>query len=205
MSLSLLRSTFVILKSAAAIIIVNFTAKKQKKTPVKSDFMSLENFQMPIDLMSELYKDSLIVLDEKQISSESLKSTGFISLGNNKRNILLLVDETEAVHLKEENLDFLTGILTACKLTIADIALLNIANKKKVEFEQLIQFYQPETIIFFGINAEKLNSPVLQNNPYEIQKTNQINCLIASSLEQIAANVEEKKKLWACLKTIFSI
>ncbi len=167
--------------------------------------MSLENFQMPIDLMSELYKDSLIVLDEKQISSESLKSTGFISLGNNKRNILLLVDETEAVHLKEENLDFLTGILTACKLTIADIALLNIANKKKVEFEQLIQFYQPETIIFFGINAEKLNSPVLQNNPYEIQKTNQINCLIASSLEQIAANVEEKKKLWACLKTIFSI
>ena len=205
MSLSLLRWTFVILKSAAAIIFVNFTAKKQKKTPVKSDFMSLENFQMPIDLMSELYKDSLIVLDEKQISSESLKSTGFISLGNNKRNILLLVDETEAVYLKEENLEFLTGILTACKLTIADIALLNIVNNKNIEIEPMIRFFQPETMIFFGINIGKINSPVLQNRLYEIQKINQINCLNASSLKQIAANVEEKKKLWSCLKTIFSI
>lgn len=167
--------------------------------------MSLDNFQLPTHLLSELYKNSLVVLDDKQINTESLKEENFVFLGNNHKNILIVVEDAEAVHVNDQDLNFLIGILTACKLTIADIALLNMTNHQKNYFEAAIQHFNPDTIILFNIESKKSNSLDIVGNKYQTEKKNGIQILSASSLHQISNNIEEKKKLWNCLKNLFNV
>ena len=76
--------------------------------------MSLDNFQIPPTLLPELYKDSLIVLDDKQSNPEKLKEKKVYFLGDNLKNILILVNNLEILHLNDDDLRFFTGILTAC-------------------------------------------------------------------------------------------
>ena len=63
-------------------------------------------------------------------------------LGNNGKNISILVHEPEAAFLSEESLDFLTKILGACKLNMGDVAVINIARYQAQFLE--IGAYHPE-------------------------------------------------------------
>ena len=164
--------------------------------------MSLDNFQLPPHLLSELYKNSLVVLDDKQINTKSLKEENLVFLGDNEKNILILVEDEKALHINDDDLGFLTGILSACKLTLADIALLNMIRKKNNQLIKVIEDCKPLVLINFNV---KINELGLDQNKYQVIKKDNIQILSAGSLNQISNNIEEKKKLWGCLKTIFSV
>ena len=118
--------------------------------------MSLDNFQLPPHLLSELYKNSLVVLDDKQINTESLKEENLVFLGDNEKNILILVEDEKALHINDEDLGFLTGILSACKLTLADIALLNMISKKSNQLIKVIEDCKPFVLINFNVKINEL-------------------------------------------------
>ena len=164
--------------------------------------MSLDNFQLPPHLLSELYKNSLVVLDDKQINTESLKEENLVFLGDNKKNILILVEDEKALYINDDDLGFLTGILSACKLTLADVALLNMVSKKSNQLSTAIEVCKPNVLINFNV---KINELGLDQNKYQVIIKDNIQILSAVSLNQISNNIEEKKKLWGCLKTIFSV
>ena len=51
--------------------------------------------------------------------SQELNNTeSWKSLGNNQKNILIVVNYGNAVHLPDEELSFLTSMLAACKLSL---------------------------------------------------------------------------------------
>jgi hypothetical protein len=155
-------------------------------------------------IIPELYKDSLVVLDGNQLITKSLNESPLISAGNNKRKILLIVDDKNASFLSEEPMNFLTGILTACKLTMEDIVLLNIDKNRESGYEALMKAFKPSIVINFGIKLADLGYP-LQFPYYQLQQYNKQTYLSAPPLTELSAQVAEKKKLWACLKTLFSI
>ena len=167
--------------------------------------MSLDNFQLPLHLLSELYKNSLVVLDDKQINTDSLKEENFNYLGDNLKHILILVKDIESVHLNDPDLNFLTGILSACKLTIADVAILNMQRNTSTNLERIISYFCPNTIISFDFTLSQITDLQINNSKYEIHKINQTPFLNSSALHYVSNNVDEKKKLWGCLKTMFSI
>lgn len=166
--------------------------------------MSLDNFQISVGLTTELYKDSLVALDTPQIKRNSLMPQIMNYLGKNLKQILIIVNDSEAVHLNDTDTALLTGILNACKLNFNDVALLNIAQYNDIDFSELQNNFNPKVMIAFGIN---LKSIAIENHydHYIISKLKTITFLYASSLTQIGKNVEEKKQLWNCLKSIFSI
>ena len=165
--------------------------------------MSLDNFQLPPHLLSELYKNSLVVLEDKQLITDSLKEENFNFLGNNNKHILILVKDNESVHLNDSDLNFLAGILSACKLNMADVAILNMQKKSDTSLKKIIDYFNPKSIISFDF--EELTDLKIKKSKYEIQKIDQTPYLLASSLNSISKNVDEKKKLWSCLKNLFSI
>jgi len=164
--------------------------------------MSLDNFQIPINLLPELYSNSLVLLDDKQPKSISLIRDNFDFLGGNKKNILILVNVADFVHLSDENLQFLTSVLAACKLSIADVAILNLNRLFQYDEIQLKDFFKPNTIIYFDIDFSNLDT-VIPNQLYEVTTITNINYLRTQSLQVIAENIEAKKQLWNCLKMIF--
>lgn len=166
--------------------------------------MSLDKFQIPLKIIPELYKDSLVVLDEEQIKPISLQSESIRFLGSYTKNILILVNDANAIHLNEKDLQFLTGILSACKLTIADVGILNMHHQQRITFQDIIDQMAPNNIFSFGVTENNIQLPFL-NTSLTIEQHQHIFCINAPSLETLSNDVDKKKALWMCLKKIFSI
>ncbi len=166
--------------------------------------MSLDNFQIPTSLLPELYKDSLIVLDDKQSKPEKLNEKKVYFLGDNLKNILILVNNLEILHLNDEDLRFLTGILTACKLTFSDVVVFNTASNLDYNYQKSVDHFKPKLVLILGTIHQKFNLPDYSDKyqPFENQN---IQLVFGSSLTEISKDVNEKKALWNCLKQIFEI
>lgn len=164
--------------------------------------MSLDKFQIPTSLVTELYKESLVVLDGKQPNKETLKQKKLNTLGDNKKNILILVQDENSLHLSDADLQFFTGILNACKLSFADIQLLNLAKNSYITIENIVANLSPEKIIAFGI--ESVLFPV-EISHFRIVKNKKQTYLTAPTLSELSKNIDSKKELWICLKTIFGL
>ena len=179
--------------------------RNEKKSDPNPGFMSLDNFQLPPFLAGQLYRNSLVDLDSKQLTNKSLKGNdNLVYLGNNKKNILLIVNNKNAVYLPEDELNFLIDILTACKLSLADTALINFNRNPGINYKILQQHFKPQTMICLGMELAALDFPL--NFPdYQVQQYNNQSYLAAPSLEKLASDKKEKMQLWNCLKKIFTI
>ena len=92
--------------------------------------MSLNDIHLSPFLVEQLYKKTLVDVNPLKpvILADKTKSISF--LGKNEKEILLVVNETETVFLSDVDLNLLVSILSACKLTLADVALINFDKNK---------------------------------------------------------------------------
>lgn len=166
--------------------------------------MSLDNIQLPSIVIQDLYKNSLVDLNNNKAVTEEIKSTALPFLGNNQKRISILVNDGNALYLSDDLLNFLSGILAACKLSMADVALVNAAKNKTVDYAFLQEQLNAETVLLFGVSAQQMQLP-LQFPFYQLQKFNNQVYLTAPELEKLQEDKAEKMKLWNCLKQLFSI
>lgn len=166
--------------------------------------MSLDNIQIPAILVQDMYKKSLLDLDMVQQKAVSPATDSWPFLGSNQRAITLIVNEKDAAFLPEDDLVFLMGVLSACKLSMADVAIINYARIPDMRYEKIQQQFSPSVIIFFGTEPAELDFP-LHFPQYKLQQYNNQTYLCAPSLKILSAQKEQKVLLWGCLKTLFSI
>ena len=166
--------------------------------------MSLDNIQLPPTIIQTLYGRSLYDLGTESQADAAIEPGNIAFLGSNQKRIAILVNAAGAIYLPEEELNFLLGILTACKLSMADIALINVSKKTDLLYTHITEQLKAEKIFLFGLSAEALKLP-LQFPQYQVQKFNNQVYLSSVSLTDLQTDKEEKLKLWACLKTIFSL
>lgn len=128
-------------------------------------------------------------------------------LGNNGKNITILVHEPEAAFLSEESLAFLTKILGACKLNMGDVAVINIA-RYQAQFLEIKQELNPKTSLLFNVIASAVKLPFTVPN-YQVQEYGGCKFLMAPKLSlyygDSAESKLEKTKLWVSLKLIFNL
>ena len=167
--------------------------------------MSIDNIQLPAIVLKDLYRDSLIDLEAAgDAVGASAGSTTITYLGNNQKRVVIVVDETEAIFLPDEELNFLLGILSACKLSMADIALMNSNRNPSITYRDIAEQLQAEKIFLFGITADTLEL-LLHFPHYQVQQYNGQVYLSSPNLKKLKDDRAEKTKLWNCLKLVFSI
>ncbi|MEP7144069.1 MAG: hypothetical protein ABI707_14400 [Ferruginibacter sp.] len=166
--------------------------------------MSLDNIQLPPIVLQQLFKHSLIDLKNEQDREEKTASAIFTTLGNNRRQICILVDSDQTLYLPDDELNFLLGILAACNLTMEDVAILNFKKNTSVTYKTLTKELKSEKIFLFGVNPAQIELP-LDFPHYQIQQYNNQTYITAPSLLHLQDDKEEKTKLWGCLKQIFGI
>ena len=166
--------------------------------------MSLDNIQLPTSILQTLYGKSLYDLKTGNPDAVNVQSGDIVFLGSNQKKIVILVNADETIYLPDDELNFLLGILTACKLSMADIALINVSKNPDLVYTRITEQLKAEKIFLFGLDAETLQLP-LQFPQYQIQKFNNQVYLSSVSLTELQKDKEEKMKLWACLKTVFSL
>ncbi len=128
-------------------------------------------------------------------------------LGSNRRHIAVLVQSPGAPFLPDNQLAFLTKILEACRMTLADVAIVNNATTP-VLITALRQQLRPKVVLLFGVDPTTIRLPI--NFPH-FKQLNYDDCMYLSSpaLDQLVPNTEDSKllksKLWVTLKTLFDV
>ncbi len=161
--------------------------------------MSLNNIQLNPHLISDLYRNSLVEENE----NDSIDSYKF--LGKNIKNILIIVNKPNVAFIEDEELQFLSTVLSACTLSIADIAIVNETSLKKgTSYTSLLHYFNCKFMLLFDVDSQSIDLPF--NFPhFQLQQFDQTTYLSAPSLKEIEKEKVLKTKLWNCLKTHFNI
>lgn len=178
--------------------------------------MGINNIKLPAQTIAELYGHSLIgeakstifqptiPISNETEATPAKASTVLKWLGNNEQKVLILVNNSTATFLPDKQLSFLTGILTACRLSIADVAILNIHHHPNLTYKEIQAELQSKNVVLFGIEPAAIELPI--NFPhYQLQQFTGTTYLTAPTLPELEDDKVEKSKLWVCLKKMFGI
>lgn len=183
--------------------------------------MGLNDLQLSPEIIARLYPSSLITSDSsvsdqtrtrrpddtfpvKKTKVEPASEAALKSLGNNHKNILIVVNYTGLVHLPDEELSFLTNMLAACKLSLDDVAIINQNNYKDTACKDLLARFQSKNVFLFGVDPLAFGLPVSFPH-FQVQNVAGCTFLFAPSLEENRTDKLIKSKLWLSLRSIFGI
>lgn len=125
-------------------------------------------------------------------------------LGHYGRKILILVQEPDHAFLGDEDLQFLTGVITACKMSLADVGIVNLSSAPIGSFEQMCQSIEPSACWIFGIHTPAMGLPPM-NDPNHSYTHRSLPIFWAPSLQQLATDPQAKRALWTQLKKHYGI
>ena len=161
--------------------------------------MSLNKILLSARLIADLYPASLIEQFTPIDIPETIKF-----LGNNKKNILVLVSKNSIAFLEDNELDFLSSILLACKLSLADVAIVNVQSLSVANYQSVITQLKSKVLLMFDVASDAIDLPF--NYPYfQVQQFDQCTYLSAPDLKSIEPDKTLKTQLWNCLKKLFGI
>ena len=163
--------------------------------------MSLNHIHLTPQLLANLYTDTLI---ESYATVMPDQTYHYQSLGGNKKNILIVVAKQNQPFLPDNELQFLTSILSACKLSLADIALVNLDRLKEKGHQQLIDHFKSKFILLFNVEPLQFGLPI-HFPPFQIQEFSKCIYMFAPDLQQIEMDKQLKKNLWIALKDLFCL
>lgn len=164
--------------------------------------MSLDQFQLPPLVAGELYKNVLVELDKNINMPKPLETSAIAYLGNYRKRILVIVDQENATFLEDKDLAFFIDIITACKLSLDDVGVVNFSSSPGLNYKRIQDSLQPSVILCLGVEPSALKFP-LEFPHYQVQAYNHQSYLVAPSLQKLAADKGEKLLLWGCLKKLF--
>jgi hypothetical protein len=181
--------------------------------------MDINHIVLPASVVAELYRHSLVddtepTAAEKGVmaaTKEEVKRVDAVpahapwkSLGSNQKNILIIVKSAEAVYLPDNELTFLAGILGACKLSLADVAIVNSINHPEAGYKELTSFFKSKIVLLFDMEPAAFGLPMSFPH-YQLQSFAGNSFLYAPSLKELENDRVEKSKLWVCLKRLFNL
>lgn len=167
--------------------------------------MSLNSIVLPPYMVGKLYGSSLVDQPANTASQKSGPDEKKIAfLGRNEKQILVVTANPDAAYLPDAELAFLSTVLEACGLGIADVAIVNHFKLDGLSYEALIGQLESKKVLLFGIDPVQFGLPV--NFPqFQVQGFNGQTYVYAPHLAEIEKDVPLKKGLWMALKKLFSV
>ena len=166
--------------------------------------MSLDDIRLPAYVIQDLFQKTLVDLsanEKKKIISTSKELNFF---GGNKQHIILLVNNADTAFVTDQQLTFLSGILNACKLTLEDVGLVNIAPYPAMSYKKISETFNPRIVIMFGITPDTIQLPFLMPEFQRQSYNNQVYVAVPA-LDSLENDKDLKRKLWIVLQQIFSL
>lgn len=163
--------------------------------------MSLNDLILQQPLLERLYPEGLVPLFAPPAPSEPEALPPM--LGGGGGGILIAVHDGAHPFLGEAALAFLTSVLGACRRSLADIHLCNLARAEGWTGPRLAQQLQPRWVLLFGLPEGAWPLPGATH--YTVLRQEGCAYLPAPPLPFIESDKGEKAKLWNSLKTLFSL
>lgn len=168
--------------------------------------MDLNNLELSNKLLVNIYRNSLVELSNDityDVPGAPDSEKGWKYLGDNKKNILIIVNYNEAAYLPDDHLTLLTNILAACKICLGDVAIFNLKQRENPAYKEIVNHFKCRIVLLFDVAPLAFGLPI-QFPHFQVQLFNKCTYLLSPSLEELERDKNLKKKLWLCLQRIFS-
>ena len=172
--------------------------------------MSLNSIKFETTDIALLFKNSLVEINaEQKILSQTHSDAepiaiGWKYLGENKKKTLVVLRYPDSVHVPDKQLSFLTKLLAACNLSIADVAIINFEHYASIGFDKIMSHFTPAVVLLFDTKPDEFGMPM--NFPeFQVQRYKDAVFVSSPSLQIIEPDKTLKGKLWVCLKKIFNL
>lgn len=163
--------------------------------------MSLNDIQLSDITCQMLFEKNLVAKVEMAEQQPVSEKVTISSLGENKKNIVFLVNNVDHKHLPDNEMEMLSNLVIACELSMSDIALVNY-HYNPYPYSQFNDYFEPKIILLFGISTAAIDLPF--TIPFfQIQKFQQQLFLAAPPLADFLDNKNLKKDLWISLQKLF--
>lgn len=152
----------------------------------------LNNLRLNGDMLASLYGRSIVNVEDQ--------GNPQMAAADKSKKPLIFFRDSSHIKMPDKQYKFLEQILKACKLNMADVDIINLADKKN-DLENIINSTSPEYILSFGSGTgTELFS--MNNN----RGTRYLNAPDLSELmPDTPASKQLKGKLWTELKAIFNL
>ena len=164
--------------------------------------MDIDNIELTNSICESLFSNKLIDTKLSGNINHELKNSTLDFLGENRKNIVFVVNNDKEKFVSNEEMEVLNNLLTACKMTLGDISLLNFYPLRDINYEIITEQFKAKYILLFGISCAQLGLPF--NIPdFQVQKFQDQIYLFNPSFSDLITNKNSKIELWNCLKKMF--
>ena len=168
--------------------------------------------QLPEFVLADIYSNNLVIVEKSVVNKteqdikpainkpvdvsekKESKQPAAWFLGDNKKNITIVVTDKKHVFLDDESLNLLTGILNF--------------NQTPMNYDKISAHLKPINLFMFNVTTHELGLPFSIPH-YQVQHYANCTFLSANDLHQMTDASQdaklEKTKLWVCLKKIFGV
>lgn len=141
---------------------------------------------------SESVSSSLI---PQQVPAHQDSVEEFIYQGSKAKGILFILRYPAYPYFSPEAEEAFVKTIGALKLTVADVAVVNLANAHNPnEFKRIMSFFTPKKIILLGVEPLSLKLPEIAHNSY--MKGRVATVFNTFSFEEMFMDIEKKKLFW---------
>jgi hypothetical protein len=177
--------------------------------------MGLNDIQLNGSMLAGFYANTLVETEmlpaeavkekapkKKGAGQTAVAGSGF--LGSNGKKIAIVVSHEGIPFLPQTELSFLTAILAACKLTLADIAIMNSNGLPEADIQERIRNLEARQVILFGKEPLAIGLPI-HFPPFQLQQFDGRTYLHCATLTEIERHKPLKGSLWGSLKGMFGL
>jgi len=172
--------------------------------------MNLQELKLPAALIADLYANVLIdpgTIDTKPKDNKKENEKSLSILGGNARRITIVVADSSHAFMADEELSWLQKMLQACKLTLGDVAIVNIL-AQKTTITLIKKELSPLKMLLLGVNPGDLEL-AFNFPPFKLQEHDKCTYLFAPSPKDLNQETKEakllKSKLWVSLQQLFEV
>lgn len=143
--------------------------------------------------------------EPRAIPDDKPEAAPAVYLGGNEKQIAILINDAQNRFIDEESLQLLVNMLSALKLTLADVAVIN-HSITPFTYKEMMEQFGTRICLLFAVSTEQIQLP-FEMPDYKVQAFADCRFLRSASLQQMKGTGKEAKlektKLWMCLKSIF--
>jgi len=164
--------------------------------PISLQFLLNEDIYLVDPIQANQAENAPAV--EKEAPTAMPETVAFDYLGENNKYFLLLINDPGSKSMAPKELEALQSILTAKKMELKDVALVNMNNYPSATFQQLKAYFACNRVVLFGIAPQQLQIPSIASN--QISEHAGTKLLATFGFSEMMSNVDKKKAFWNVMK-----
>jgi len=125
-------------------------------------------------------------------------ATEFEYLGDNNKYFLILINDPIHTRISQVHQEMLMKVMSAKKLELRDLAIVNISRYYEADFNALKAFFTCSKLVLFGMDPKKIGLPAFALNKTE--QKGHVNILATYGLEEMRNSPDKKREFWNVMK-----